>query len=257
MRLAKRLRYGIILSTIILLIGTNPGLAAPTRQDPTWVITVPAAGSVLSGEVAIQGTATHSNFASYGLLYATGTQVAADTGWRLDDPIAWDVQSMVVNGVLGTWDTTALPNGQYVLALVVYEIGNDTPNAYFTTNLTIQNEETTPTPEPTLEPTATPIPAGPGSPGEVDTPAVATVEQPPTSTPRPTPTLSPVTAGEETGTDDELTPLDEIISADKVKETFTQGAQLAFIAYILGGMYFAIKAAIRYFLRSQHRKERP
>lgn len=255
MRLVKTLRSIIILSIIVLLIGTVPGLAAPVRQDPVWVITVPAAGSLLSGEVAIQGTVTHPNFVSYAIYYAPGTTVSGATVWNYDNPIAFNVQTMIVNDTLASWDTTTLPNGKYVLALAVWNSGSDSPDVYFTNNLTIQNEEATPTPEPTLEPTATPIPADAGAPGEVDSPVAPTIEQPPTATPRPTPTLSPVTPGEESGTDD-TTPLDEIISVDKVKETFTQGAQLAFIAYILGGMYFAIKAAVRYFLRSQRKNER-
>lgn len=258
MRLAKTLRYGIILSIIILLTGTYPGIAAPVQQDPVWVITVPAEDSILSGEVAIQGTVTHPNFVSYAIYYAPGSNVSGATTWDYTNPIAFNVQTMVVNDTLATWDTTTLPNGSYVLALAVWNSGSDTPDVYFTTNLTIQNEEATPTPEPTDTPVPTTAPAEPGTPGETEAPVVApTVEQPPTSTPRPTPTLSPVTPGEEdTGTSD-TTPFDEIISVEKVKETFTQGAQLAFIAYILGGMYFAIKAAVRYFLRSQRKNQRP
>ena len=258
MRRAKTVKYSLILSTIILIIGTTTGLAAPVRQKPVWVITVPAAGSVLSGEVAIQGTVTHPNFASYAIYYAPGTDVSGATVWNYNDPIAADVRTMVVNDTLATWDTTALPNGNYVLALAVWNTGSNSPDVYFTTNLTIQNEEATPTPEPTDTPVPTTAPAEPGTPGETEAPPVApTVEQPPTSTPRPTPTLNPITPGDDTGTDDPALTLDDIVSVDAVKETFNQGAQLAFLAYILGGMYFAVKAAIRYFLRSQRRNERP
>lgn len=256
MRFVKTLRFGMILSLVALVIGTGPGLAAPASQDAVWVITSPAEGSVISGVVTIQGTATHPNFASYGILYAAGSHVAADTGWRMDDPIAWDVKSMVVNGVLGTWDTTTVPNGQYILALVVYEAGNDTPNVHFVNNLTVQNEEATPTPEPTLAPTPTEQPANVAPPGEVESPVAPTIEQPPTATPRPTPTLSPVTPGDGPGTAGEETPK-AIISIDSVKETFVAGAKLAILAYVLGGLYVAVKAAVRYFLRAQRRNERP
>jgi hypothetical protein len=254
MRLAKILRYSVILSLFVVLAGAGRGWAAPVVQDKVWVITYPTEGSTLSGTVNIQGTVTHPNFASYGILYAAGTRVAADTGWRLDDPIVWDVKSMVVNGVLGTWDTTTVPNGQYMLALVVYEAGNDTPNAYFINNLTIQNEEATPTPEPTLEPTPTELAATP-PPGEGVAPVAPTIEQPPTATPRPTPTINP-NATPTTETDGEKTPK-TIISVDNIKETFIAGAQLAVLMYVFGGLYIAAKAAIRYFLREQRRKQRP
>jgi hypothetical protein len=64
------------------------------------------------------------------VLYAPGATVTGETSWQQNNPIAWDVRTMVVNGVLGTWDTTQIPNGQYVLALVMFEVGNDTPMVF-------------------------------------------------------------------------------------------------------------------------------
>lgn len=253
MRLAKILRYSVILSLFVVLAGAGRGWAAPVAQDKVWVITYPTEGSTLSGTVNIQGTVTHPNFTSYGVLYAVGERVTGETNWALNNPIAWTVQTMVVNGVLGTWDTTTLPNGKYVLALVVYS-GTDTPDAYFINNLTILNEEATPTPEPTLEPTPTELAATP-QPGEGPAPVAPTIEQPPTATPRPTPTISPnaTPTAEDNG---EGTPK-AIISVDNIKETFIAGVQLAVLLYVLGGLYVITKAAIRYFLRTQRRKQRP
>jgi hypothetical protein len=213
-------------------------------------ITAPAEGTTLSGEVVIQGTATHPNFASYGVLYATGTRVTNDTTWRLDDPIAWDVKNMVANGNLATWDTTQVPNGQYVLALAVYEVGNDTPHVHFVNNLTVQNEEATPTPAPTPEPIATE--AAPAEGGE-GVPVAPTVQQPPTATPRPTPTVVPEATPEE---ETEQRRPSDIISMSTVREAFSTGVQLAVMLYIIGGLYIAIKAVIRYYIRQQKRKQR-
>ncbi len=140
MQRIKVLRYGVILSFILLLAGVGQGLAAPLAQDRVWMISFPRDGSTVSGVVAIQGTATHPSFVSYGILYASGDTVTGSTLWRQDSPIIWNNQTMVVNGTLGTWDTTVLPNGKYVLALVVYEAGVETPNVYFVQNLTVQNE---------------------------------------------------------------------------------------------------------------------
>jgi hypothetical protein len=251
----KLIRYGILLSIIILLAGVGQGWAAPLTQDAVWMVSYPGEGSTISGVVNIQGTATHPSFVSYGILYASGDQVTGSTAWRHDDPIIWNNQTMVVNGTLGTWDTTTVPNGKYVLALVVYEAGNETPNVYFVQNLTVQNEEATPTPEPTLEPTPTEIGAAPTAEGVA--PIAPTIEQPPTATPRPTPTLSPgVTPGADEGGGDEGTPK-TIISMDAVKEAFKTGAQLAIMLYVIGGLYVAVKAAIRYVLRLQRKKQEP
>ena len=225
------------------------GVAAPLPQEMVLNITYPPEGTVLSGQVTIQGTATHPNFYSYGLLYASGSRVTADTSWRLDDPIAWDMRTMVVNGVLGTWDTTKVPNGPYVLALVVYENGNDTPFVHFVNNLMVQNEEATPTPE--VEATATPEEGTgviePETGGTLPPPP--TIQQPPTATPRPTPTL--VVETPSTGEDDEAaSPTGhEILSVSAVKEAFVTGVQLAILLYVLGILYTASKAVIRHYLR--------
>lgn len=257
MQRTKRIRYGILFSIIALLTGAARGWAAPLVQDAVWTISYPRQGSTISGVVTIQGTATHPGFVSYGILYATGDTVTGSTTWRHDSPIAWNVQTMVVNGALGTWDTTALPNGKYVLALVVYEAGNETPYVFFIENLTVQNEEATPTPEPTPEATPTEIGAATPSPAEGAAPIAPTIEQPPTSTPRPTATLSPgVTPGPGDDGEAEEKPK-TIISMDAVKEAFKTGAQLAVMLYVIGGLYVAIKAAVRYALRLQRKKQEP
>ena len=251
----KLIRYSILLSLILMLAGVGQGWAAPLVQDAVWTVSYPQEGSTVSGIIDIQGTATHPAFVSYGILYAPGDTVTGGTDWQHNNPIAWNVQTMVVNGTLGTWDTTPLPNGKYVLALVVYEAGNETPNVFFVQNLTVQNEAATPTPEPTLEPTPTEIGVAPTAESE---PAIApTIEQPPTATPRPTPTLGPgITPGPDDNGDAEDAP-ETIISVDAVKDAFTTGAQLAIMLYVIGGLYVAVKAAIRYALRLQREKQEP
>ncbi len=255
MQRIKVLRYGVILSLILLLASAGSGWAAPLAQDAVWMISYPQEGSTVSGVVNIMGTATHPAFVSYGILFAPGDTVTGGTLWRHDSPIIWNNQSMVVNGTLGTWDTTGLPNGKYVLALVVYEAGNETPNVYFIQNLTVQNEAATPTTEPTPEATPTEIGAPAPLPAEGEAPIAPTIEQPPTATPRPTPTLSPgVTPGPGDNGEGEEKPK-TIISMDAVKEAFKTGAQLAIMIYVIGGLYVAIKAAIRYALRLQRKNQ--
>ena len=250
---------------VLLCLTVRPlqhGAAAPLTQDVALVITSPLEGATLSGQVAIQGTATRPNFVSYGVLYAPGATVTGATSWQQNNPIAWNVQSMVVSGVLGTWDTTQVPNGQYVLALVMFEAGNDTPMAYFVNSLVVNNEEATPTPTPESSPTPeAEEPAGPLDPTQEPgpPPPAATIVQPATATPRPTATLSPDGTGGPTGADDEndgggglFAP--GFFSMDAIKEAATLGVQLAFLIYAIGALYVLTKAVIRYYLRQTRRK---
>ena len=240
---AKVSKTWVILILLLVFTGTNKGLAAPLQQDPIWIVTYPTDGTPVSGVVTIQGTATHPSFVSYGVLYAPGPTPTGDSQWV---PIVFGVQSMVVNGPLATWDTTTLPNGQYTLALAVYETGNDTPNLHFVNNITVNNEAVTPTPTPTATPEAT------TETGEQPTPAAEvvapTVEQPPTATPRPTPTLAadaPPSEDETNGT------AERSFSVAGIGEAFTAGVWIAVLLYVTGGLYVAGRAVLRYYLRQQ------
>jgi LysM repeat protein len=80
----------------------------------------PRRGDVLSGTAYVKGTAEHSNFWYYKLEYRHD---------GLDD---WHYltgqEKQVQNDVLGTWNTTVLPNGSYYLRLVVVDrTGNYPP----------------------------------------------------------------------------------------------------------------------------------
>lgn len=255
MRPANLVRYGMLLLLLALMLAPAPSQAAPLGQTGSIFITYPTEGLTLSGTVPIQGSATHPAFVSYGVLYASGERVTGDTQWRQDNPIAWNVTNQVVNGTLASWDTTQVPNGRYVLALVVFESGSDTPNVFFVTNLTVFNQETTPTPEATETPEAEEEfpPLDPEQPVGEFVPPVTEIEQPPTATPRPAPTLVPGAAPIVEEEDDGLD-LSSIVSMDAVREAFVLGAQLAFLLYALGILYFLGKAAVRYYLRQQHRK---
>ncbi|MBN1250120.1 MAG: hypothetical protein JXC32_20820 [Anaerolineae bacterium] len=247
----------LLLTVCLSALSPRVGLAAPVAQQSVMVITSPTEGTMLSGQVEIRGTATHPNFNSYGVLYASGARVTGETNWRLDSPIAWNVPTMVVNGVLGTWDTTQVPNGQYVLALAVFEVGNETPMVYFINNLTVNNEEATPTPEPTETPEAEEPGAEPTADEAAPPPAAPTIALPPTSTPRPTATIVAGAAADEENDGDDgeggLLPSD-IFSVDAVKEAFKTGAQLALLIYAVGILYALTKAAIRYYLRQTRSK---
>jgi len=246
----RRVKALLIISLLLVLTTAAQGLAAPLSQEPIWNVTTPNDGSVLSGEVTIQGTASHPNFSSYGVLYATGARPAADSQWV---PVVFGVESMVVNGPLATWDTTQVPDGQYTLALAVYEVGNDTPFLHFVNNITIKNADLTPTPTETATPTE--VPAGePGTeqPTAAEPIIAPTIEQPPTVTPRPV-EVQEEGATEVPESEEEAEAKEGTFSTGAIREAFFSGVWIAVLLYIIGGLYFAGRIAYRYYQRQQQK----
>lgn len=245
------------LAALVILVGAGAGtsLAAPLTQSDIWVITYPTDGTTVSGQVVIQGTASHTSFNSYGVLYAAGPTPTGNSQWA---PIVFSVPTMVVNGALATWDTTKIPNGQYTLALAVYATGNTDPNLHFVNNITVQNEPATPTPTPTVTATPeTPIEGGeqPLQPtGPID---IATIEQPPTATPRPTVTPGATEAAAAEDEEGDGPDLEGLFSGAAIKEAFISGVWIAVMLYAIGILYVAARAALRYFLRQQRRPRQP
>ncbi len=274
MRVAKRLFHSLIFLLFLsvgvvhsnMLNSVPPKLAAaPLLQEATWVVTYPADGTVVSGEVTVVGTASHPNFDSYGLLYASGPVPTATSNWI---PLVFGEKTMVVNGPLATWDTTALSNGQYTLALALYEVGNSEPKLFFVNNITIQNEEPTPTATPTETPEPTQVspeqaPPDASEPIESGPPVGPTVEMPPTVTPRLTPTLTTAdaegtsTSAEDDASDDDASAaaLSALLAPEALRKSFCSGVQLAVLLYMLGGIYTMAKAGWRYYRRYQHQQQ--
>ncbi len=106
--------------------GDDPGVSG--LPEPSVVITSPVSGSNTRGVVSIRGSATSDNFTSYKLSVrsyngiSTGNVVAGD----FDIPDSFTNAtfttlatgtSPISDGLLGTWDTTLLENGEYVLRL--------------------------------------------------------------------------------------------------------------------------------------------
>ncbi len=252
-----RLKFmAIAMVWCVLLVGPAASVwAAPVAQDPVWNITFPTEGSTVSGEVEIRGTATHPNFAAYGVLYGAGPRPEADTAWVFITPAR--VNNMVVNGTLATWNTANLPNGRYTLALAVYEVGNETPHLHFINNINVNNEEATPTPTATPEGEGLDEEALPVEPVEPGGPIIApTIEQPPAATPRPTATLvAEETAASDVENGDEGNLLGAF-SLEALKSAFWSGVWIAVLLYVFGGLYVAGRAALRYYLRQQ-RTQKP
>lgn len=92
--------------------------ATPQTRDvvidntaPVAVITSPIACSYVGGQVDVRGTANDANLAGWALYYSgdgAHSWVTITTG-----------NSRVINGLLGSWNTAALPSCAYMLRLVV------------------------------------------------------------------------------------------------------------------------------------------
>jgi len=233
---------------LILLAGGPPGRAAPPLQARA-VITYPANGMTISGVVDVTGIATHPNLNFYQVRYAAGPEPTADSQW-VDFAI---VQAKPVeNDVLGSWDTTTVPDGQYTLALAVW--GQDDPaNPYlfFVTYLTVNNAQPVPSPTPEeVPPTPQPMPTEVIGP----TPTPVSIEQPATPTPRPTPTptggapveaLTPSSPGEKGPA--------FTLNVGQLRDAFCAGGMIPVLLLLLWGIYLLMKAAVRWLLRQRKR----
>lgn len=245
----KRILVVVVVLVMVLLTVGSPGWAAPQYQARS-VISYPTDGMTISGVVDVTGVAAHPNMSLYQVRFAAGPQPAADTQWI--DFVYVEGGAQVDNGVLGTWDTTIIPDGQYTLALAVWG-ANDaaSPYVFNVTNLTVNNAQPVVTPTPEEEPpTPEPMPTAVVGP----TPTSVSVEQPPTPTLPPSPT--PDGEGEEAeevatpsaGAEEEFSlPVD---FAD-LRAAFLTGGKIALLLFVLWALYLFVKAVVRWFLRQR------
>jgi hypothetical protein len=177
----------------------------------------------------------------YQIRYAAGPRPTGDSQW-VDFAIVEATQ--VEDGVLATWDTTVIPDGEYTLALAVWGVDDAaSPYVFFVNNLRVNNAEApaTPTTEPptpealptaVVGPTATPV----------------SVEQPPTPTPLPSPTPEIKEVEESpspTGDGGFSIPIDFAA----LRAAFMKGGRATLVLFLLWASYLFIKALIRWILR--------
>lgn len=220
---------------LILVLSQLAAAAGPVHaQDPNG-ISSPRDNAEVSGQVLIEGTATHAQFLRYELAF-----------FKEFDPLGeWVVfftgNQPVANGVLATWDTTVgrdagtpfYPDGTYRLRLrVVHQDGNY--GEYYILGLSLANE--TPTPEPS----ATPDSEQEGTESPVPTSAIAIPTELPTLTPFPsaTPRSTAVAGGEAS---EEQSP-----PAEGPQPLLSLEGELE-VARIRGGLVTGIKLAVFFF----------
>jgi membrane peptidoglycan carboxypeptidase len=155
--------------------------AGPTSS--IVAISSPPEGGIVNGIVPIIGTAQLADFESYDMQFGVSWSPEA-WGW-----ISGPHLSPVGDGLLTTWDTNGLEEGEYTLRLVVRARSGGTTEARLRV---IVNRGAVPTPTDTPGPTSTPTPA------PTDTPLVVPTLPPSTETPTPEPTLPPTDTPEPT-----------------------------------------------------------
>ena len=101
------------------------GLSSPVARAPQVAcdfntpipqvsITAPNGGQTVQGTIQINGQVTGTDFQSYVLEYATTTQ--PDQFFAIGGTVT---QQQPTVGNLGVWDTTGVPNGEYILRIAV------------------------------------------------------------------------------------------------------------------------------------------
>lgn len=234
------MRRLIILSIFIagLAYSFNPAYFASAqdpRDDTVAIISAPAQGDVVTGQVEISGSASHpSLYAGYELEFDS----LNDTG-EIWIPIGQRITQPVTNTILGVWDTVALrvPDGTYQIRLRVFLSDESAPVEFVVRDIQVLN--TAPTALPTVpsnQPTPTTIVLDTGGPT-----ATPLIVQPATSTPRPT--IAPL-AGQDTTTttsnDRELT-----VNFGSIQSAFCTGSFIAFIFFGFLGSYMLVRARLR------------
>ncbi|GAB4458962.1 MAG: hypothetical protein Kow00120_27320 [Anaerolineae bacterium] len=223
------MRGRLILALLALAAASALGVA--TAQEGEAVITSPAPGETVFGEVQIVGTASHPEFRRYQLEVATADQ---PDDWV---PIQEPVSQQVTEGVLGVWDTTAgLPDGVYRLRLRVVLRDGATFDAVVD-DVQLNNTQPTAVPTALPQPTAartTPTP----TPGPSPTPLI---QQPPSVTPRAAAGASAPPGRTDQG--------DAWITSAEIQAACLNGLYVALVAFALLALWLAVRPVVRPWLR--------
>ncbi len=148
------------------------------QADASIRITAPASGDVLQGLVNVTGTSAADGFLSSELSFAYASD--ATSTWF---PI-YQTDQPVTDGLLASWDTTLITDGDYNLRLRV-TLQDSSILESLVTGLRVRNQL------PTETATSAPTPTPEFSPLPIASPLPPTPQPAPTSTRLPTPTPLP------------------------------------------------------------------
>lgn len=217
-----------ILLTLIAVAAPGAENSARAQDSPVVAqITSPGDGAQLFGPVNITGSALHpSAFDRYTLEYDLLSEIGAE--WSLvQEPVTQQVRE----GVLGTWDTSAVPDGVYQLRLRVYLDGGEVAEA-IVSNLRVQNRQ--PTPVPTIGPAGI-VPPTPGP-----TPT-SPIVQPPASNQQPALDAAPAAADPPDSAPAASLLQTESggaqINLERVRQAFCTGSLIALAVFVVIALY--------------------
>ena len=174
----RRVALMALVTVFSLALLAWPAQAAPPAQNSQAAITSPVDGQEIAGTLTISGSASHPQFARYELAF--GPDPNPKDAWQVFS----ENSQQIANNVLGSWNTTSVADGTYMLRLRVVRKDSNYSEA-FVRGLAVRNQQPTKTPTPsspapTFEPEATQAPAAEGG-APANAPIL--VEQPPTSVP--------------------------------------------------------------------------
>jgi hypothetical protein len=223
----KRTAITIALACVVLIV---PVLIAPLAQVQGQ-ITSPRDRASVRGLVPVEGSANHPEFQKYEVHF--GPEPNPGDQWT---PLAGSPFTVpVMQGRLGLWDTTVIPDGVYSLRLRLVRLDGNY-DEYFVRGIQVANtlpvETDTPEPSPTSatpeEPTATPT----------STPTVV-IGVPTVSSPTPRPSGTPLPTAPPTATSE---PLD--LPFQSVSDAACKGAGITLALFLGIGLFFALKGGL-------------
>ncbi len=245
----------VVLAALGLIVAVPGRLALAQDQRP--VIAQPEQDAQVRGVVQLVGTATHAQFQRYELYYASGPN-PADNAWIFIGPDAHFQQQPL--GLLGTWDSRAVPDGTYVLRVRVVKkdgnyvdseprrvvVANAKPAETATATVT-PTSSTSPTPAATLPPptpvtVATVPPAGRATAGPSPTGAAGAAGAPSSGTPAASSGGSSILPGSDSPS--LLDSVGSVFDFGRLAGTAQWAAMMTVGAFLVVGAFFAVKALL-------------
>jgi hypothetical protein len=222
---------------LVLCLVVPAGLAVAQSGSQ---ITSPRDRAAVRGQVPVEGSAVHDQFQKYELHY--GPEPNPGDQWT---PLSGSPFTVpVVQGRLGLWDTTVIPDGVYSLRLRVVRLDGNY-DEYFVRGIQVSNTFPTDTPTPAL--VITPSPAGPTA-----TPAptlTVVIAVPTVVSPTPRPTNTPLPTALPTDT-----PEPSNMPFQSVSSAACWGAAATLAVFVGIGLLFGLKDALASLVRGLIRR---
>ncbi len=220
-------KIAIMLTLGLLLLAIPLGQAVQSQS--LGQISSPRDRAAVRGLVPIEGSATHPQFQKYEIHY--GPEPNPGDQWTPIQGSPFTVP--VVQGRLGLWDTTIIPDGIYSLRLRLVRLDGNY-DEYVVRGIQVLNAQPTDTPTPAATPT-------PEAPTETPAPTATVVIGVPTvvsPTPKPTSTDLPTALPSDTPEPAVDMPF------QNVSDAACWGAGATVAVFVALGLFFLLKGAL-------------